>query len=53
MWNELIKIRDNIKNEDIVNLACILLSQMNTAGVIDMIKEEVKRFILQNKIKEK
>ena len=53
MWNELNKIRDNTKNEDIVNTACILLLQMNTAGGIDMIKEEVKRFILQNKIKEK
>ena len=57
IWNETVKIRDlysartaagkriSEKNDRVVNLACIYLSQMNTAGGQDMIRHEVEAFV--------
>ena len=44
-WNELITIRDKSKDDKIKNQANLLLSQLNTAGAIHLIKNEVESFI--------
>ena len=44
-WNELIAIRDKNKDDKIKNKANLLLRQLNTAGAIHLIKNEVESFI--------
>ena len=48
MWNEIIKIRNPAKDEQVKNNAELLLNQLNTAGGPSILRKEVELFISKN-----
>ena len=47
LWNRLIKVRDSTKYPDEKRMAEILLSQLNTAGGKELMKNEITNFLNQ------